>query len=128
MGRWPFFPKNQNELCFSLYLVINFADSESPLRFIFILHNATNPAKYSFLNFFFKHSLLDSGLWRSKWIAIHLYSLGVERWLVPQWYSCFLPTARTHTRVKEYGENVDESFIKSFEWNDFSNAKDLSFT
>lgn len=88
-----FFSKNQNELCFSLYLVINFVDSESPLR-LFILHNETNPAKYSFLNFFFKHSLLDSCLWRSKWIAIHLYSLGVERWLV-QWYSCFLLTEHT---------------------------------
>lgn len=95
MGRWPFFFKKSKRTLLLALPGHQFRGFwvTSPVIYITV-HNETNPAKYSFLNFFFKHSLLDSCLWRSKWIAIHLYSLGVERWLV-QWYSCFLLTEHT---------------------------------
>lgn len=60
MGRWLFFFQNFASWS-STCMVINFAISESP-PWLFILPNETNPAEFSFLKFFFNHSLLDSAL------------------------------------------------------------------
>lgn len=116
MGRWPFFQNSKRTLLLDL-------PGHQFRRFwvtslVIYITQRDQSCQIFISKFFFKHSLLDSALK----VEVNCHTSIAWEWRDG---SAVLFWQNMHV-LKCIWRN-DESFIKSFEWNDFSNAKDIEF-